>query len=133
MSLSPAGFRRRVAYDVINDYVLPVLDDSEDTRVREAKATLLPGFITAILQKVNPSRLRQVVERCITVYKTIGIELPEIGKDEDILEWVKKCFSKRQGETPLSWMLRVAIAAHCILSYACLEEAIIVEAPRPLY
>lgn len=131
MSLSPAGFRRRLAYDVIQDYVLSILDDSENMMHREAKVKLIPGFIAAILQKISPARLRNIVKLCVDLYSVFGIKLPD--PEEDILTWIKRCIERQQGETTQQWMTRVAVAAHCILSYACIEEAILVESRRTLY
>ncbi len=128
MSLSPASFRRRIAYDVINDYVFPALNSDEySLEERKARAELLPGFIIAIMERLRMGRLREVVKKCIEVYRGI-VELPEMSDGEDVLTWYKKCLEKIEGESLIDWVMRVALASHCILSYACIEEAI---APQP--
>ncbi|NPA70023.1 MAG: hypothetical protein GXO26_04380 [Crenarchaeota archaeon] len=136
MSLSPASFRRRVAYDVINDYVLPSIDvDRYGLEEREAKAKLLIGFVVALLTKLptERARMKKAVELCVKMYSRSGIELPEMTENKSVIDWYLEAVEKRQGESKDDWISRIAIASHCILSYACIEEAITPETGTLLY
>jgi len=127
MSLSPASFRRRIAYDVINDYVLPSLQKDSSIYERYARATLLPAFVISILErlKAREHRLKEAIVNCISAYKEkLHYDLPVIDEKQSVVDWYLMCVEKREGETLDDWINRVAICSHCILSFACLEEAV---------
>ena len=134
MALSPASFRRRVAYDIITDYIIAVLDDDRELMDRKARLEVIPSIIASLLEKIPDSKkLRGAVKRCIEYYRTMGITLPDLDADESVASWFRKILMRGEEETDIDYMRKVAIAAACILSYACIEEAIITGLESTMY
>ena len=134
MSISPASFRRRVAYDVIMDFILPALNpDSGSLLERRAKAELLPGFAIAILSRLTETRVRKAVEQCVSMYRDLNYDLPPLEQGKSIRDWLRECYMKKSDESLEDWIKRIALATHCIMAFACLEEAVLPEQVPPLY
>ena len=123
---TPASFRRLISYQIINDYITNILNKENELYQRKSYAETLPGFVIAILQKINPQKLKQHIEKFLKTYSKLingKFELPDI---KDLLpdEWYVKCIERNENEDIELWIEKIAICSLAILSYASIEEAI---------
>ncbi|RLE54069.1 MAG: hypothetical protein DRJ40_11675 [Thermoprotei archaeon] len=133
---SCARFRRFISWQVINDYVVQVLNKSTPLFERVARAETLPFIVHSILLRLEETRegkrVREGVKRGIDVVKAMGIELPPLRDEQKLSEWYVEAVKKRDNEDYEEWLRRVALTSMLVLGEAVIARGEIeVSEPQP--
>ncbi len=118
--------KKEMEKEIINNYILPLLDPDTPLYNKISKATVLPSIVhSLLLREPLPYGIHVKVKKEIEYYNTLGYSLPPFkgNKDSDIISWYMTAVEKRKEDSLLDWIKRVAIASAIVLSDLMIQKA----------